>query len=154
MLRLWVRLADRSTKCAGAKSLRQLQIIYYIFSSLQADSAVPTSWRKICSAVSGKNHPTGGHMNRFKVFAFLIMALCIVPLGHADQAAGGGDSEMMCSVVSVDEAGNQVVVDHNGKQHTLTLSEGSTRVQDLKAGDSVHVKIDPNDESKAVVHKE
>lgn len=97
------------------------------------------------------------------IAALFALALILSPAAFAnDQASGAsgsataasGQKEMMCTVVSVDAQNNQVTLDHNGTQHTITSTGDSTSLQELKKGDSVHVMLDATDQTKGAVHKQ
>lgn len=96
------------------------------------------------------------------IAALFVLALMLSPAAHANDRASGssgsataasGQKEMMCTVVSVNTENNQVTLDHNGMQHTITPTGDSTSLQDLRKGDSVHVMLDENDQTKGAVHK-
>lgn len=100
------------------------------------------------------------------ITALFALALIMTPAAYAyDKASGSsgsmtsssgqsGQKEMMCTVVSVDAQNNQVTLDHNGKQHTITPTGDSISLQELKQGDKVHVMLDENDQTKGAIHKQ
>jgi Cu/Ag efflux protein CusF len=97
------------------------------------------------------------------IVALFALALIVSPAALAnDQTSGSsgsvtaasGQKEMMCTVVSVNAENNQVTLDHNGMQHTITPTGDSSSLQELKKGDSVHVMLDENDQTKGAVHKQ